>query len=80
MERKPHYLGHRRQVRERLRAHAAMLVFAYNHPSGDLTPSEMDRILTRSLMLAAQAMSMAVYDHPIVSRGGHFSFREHKLL
>ena len=35
-----------------LRHRAAALVFAHNHPNGNLTPSEQDKTLTRALVLA----------------------------
>lgn len=63
-----------------LSAKATALVFVHNHPNGDVTPSEFDKTLTRGLVLAAKTMNMTVYDHLIVSRDGHYSFRANKLL
>lgn len=59
---------------------ATTLIFVHNHPSGDVTPSEMDQIITRSLVLAARTVGVTVYDHIIVSPNGYFSFREQSLL
>jgi DNA repair protein RadC len=63
-----------------LAARATTLVFVHNHPDGNVTPSEFDKTLTRGLVLAAKTMHIAVYDHIIVSRDAHFSFRESGLL
>jgi DNA repair protein RadC len=63
-----------------LRKGAAALVFAHNHPSGDVTPSEHDKILTKALVLAASTLHIKVHDHLIVSKEHVFSFRKEGLL
>lgn len=63
-----------------LRRHAAAVVFAHNHPNGNVTPSDQDRILTRALVLAAETLQIKVLDHLIVSRDAVFSFRKEGLL
>jgi len=63
-----------------LNQHATTLIFVHNHPNGDVTPSEFDKTLTRGLLLAARTVGLTVYDHIIVSRDNHFSFRERGLL
>lgn len=63
-----------------LAARASTLVFVHNHPNGDLTPSEFDKTMTRGLVLAAKTMNVTVYDHLIVSRDGHYSFRANRLI
>ena len=70
----------RKVIEKALKHGATTLIFAHNHPTGDVTPSEMDKTITRSLVLAARAVSVSVFDHIIVSPGGHFSFRENSLL
>ena len=52
-------------------------VVAHNHPSGDPTPSNADREVTRRLRDAAALMQVRLIDHVIVGSGGRsFSFRE----
>lgn len=70
----------RKVMETALEAKATTLVFVHNHPDGNVTPSEFDKTLTRSLVLAAKTMNITVYDHFIVSRDSYFSFREHGLL
>lgn len=70
-----------RQVMEAaIRRSAAALVFAHNHPNGDVQPSEQDKTLTRALVLAASTLQIKVFDHLIVSQDHAFSFREGGLL
>ena len=52
---------------EALRAHASSVIFAHNHPSGDLTPSEQDRRLTASLVRLGEILGVRVTDYLIVS-------------
>lgn len=63
-----------------LRNHAAVLVFAHNHPNSDVTPSEQDKAITRALILAAETLQIKVFDHLIVSKDAVFSFRKEGLL
>lgn len=70
----------RKVVEMALKHGATTLIFVHNHPGGDLTPSEMDKLITRSLVLATRTVGVTVYDHIIVSKNGHYSFREHSLL
>ena len=59
-------------------AHAILL--AHNHPSGDLSPSREDEILTEKLIYAGKIMNINVLDHVIVggNEGKHYSFRENE--
>lgn len=70
----------RKVMETALETNATTLVFVHNHPDGNVNPSDFDKTLTRSLVLAARTMSISVYDHIIVSRDTHFSFRENGLL
>ncbi len=70
----------RRVVEAALRRNAAALVFAHNHPNGDVHPSEQDKVLTRALVLAAQTVQIKVLDHLVVSTDAVFSFRREGLL
>ncbi len=64
-------------------AHAFIL--AHNHPSGDPSPSEADRQLTRRIREIAQLMKIDFSDHVIIGapRAGakpYFSFREAGMM
>jgi DNA repair protein RadC len=70
----------RRVIEAALRRRAALLVFAHNHPNGDVRPSDQDKLLTRALVLAATTVQIKVLDHLIVSADTAFSFRKEGLL
>ena len=59
---------------------AAAVIFAHNHPSGDLQPSEADRRTHEQLTEAARILGLCVLDHVIVTKKGHFSFQEAGLI
>ena len=70
----------RRVIEAALKHNAAAIVIAHNHPNGDTTPSEQDKLTTRAIVLAATTVSIDVLDHIIVSTDSAFSFRKEGLL
>lgn len=70
----------RRVMDAAVRRGAGALVFAHNHPNGNVKPSEHDKTLTRALVLAAETLQIKVLDHVIVSKDEVFSFRKEGLL
>jgi len=70
----------RRVIEAALRRGAAALVFAHNHPNGEIQPTEQDKVLTRALVLAATTVQIKVLDHLIVSTEKVFSFRKEGML
>lgn len=60
--------------------HAAAILAAHNHPSGDPTPSKEDRALTATLVEAGKYMGIPVLDHIIIGDASYFSFKEHGYL
>lgn len=74
-------LAHPREVFEKaVRAGAAAVVVAHNHPSGDPQPSDDDIRLTRRLVEAGKILGIRLLDHVIVTRDGHYSFRARAQL
>ena len=70
-----------REVVKRALAHnAASVIFAHNHPSGEPTPSQADRALTRTLADALALIDVHVLDHFVVAPGAAVSFAEQGLL
>jgi DNA repair protein RadC len=66
----------REVVRAALDHHAAALIFAHNHPSGDPSPSREDMTLTRQLINACHIMGLTVHEHLIIGREGYYSFAD----
>lgn len=62
------------------RHHAAALIFAHNHPSGNPTPSATDKAITEELVFAAKLMHVKVLDHVIIGDDGYFSFADAGLI
>jgi len=73
-------LVHPREVfKPAIRASAASVVLAHNHPSGKVEPSREDREVTRRMGEAAGILGVEVLDHVIVG-DGYFSMKEHGML
>jgi DNA repair protein RadC len=63
-----------------MRASAAAVIFLHNHPSGDPTPSQEDRVLTARLVSAGALLGIHVLDHLIVGDGRYVSFADQGWL
>ncbi len=59
---------------------AAAVIFAHNHPSGELQPSESDLRIHDQLTEAGKILGLRVLDHVIVTRKGYYSFKEACLI
>ena len=59
---------------------AASVIFAHNHPSGDLHPSENDLRIHEQLADAGNILGIRILDHVIVTRKSYFSFQESGLI
>lgn len=80
-------IAHPREIfRPALIYSAYAIIVAHNHPSGDPSPSEADRRLTRRLKEAADLLQISLLDHVIIGspdgngRPGYVSFKELGLL
>lgn len=67
-------------VKAALAVNAAKLIIAHNHPSGDTTPSEADKMITTKIQHALSTVDMKVIDHIIVGGDENFSFAARGLL
>jgi DNA repair protein RadC len=70
----------REVIRAALRHHAAALIFAHNHPSGDPRPSDEDIALTRHLVWASRMVDISVHEHIVIGGDGYFSFADHGYM
>lgn len=67
-----------RQVVKRALAHnAAALILCHNHPSGNPSPSQADRLLTKRLQEALDLVDVRVLDHFIIGDGDPLSMAEY---
>ena len=63
-----------------IKQHAAAIILAHNHPSGDTEPSAEDKSITRRMVEAGELIGISVLDHIIIGRGTYMSFKQEKLL
>lgn len=64
-----------------IKARAAAIVLAHNHPSGQLRPSHHDIELTNKIIKAGDLLDIVVQDHLILSPDGqYFSFADECLI
>jgi DNA repair protein RadC len=57
--------------------HAAAILVAHNHPSGDPRPSDEDKELTRALSRSGDLLGIQFLDHVVIGDGRYYSFKEH---
>jgi DNA repair protein RadC len=62
------------------RHHAAALIVAHNHPSGNPKPSATDKAITEELVFAGKIMRVKVLDHVIIGDDRYFSFADAGLI
>lgn len=71
----------REVVKEALQRNAAAVIFAHNHTSGVVEPSDADKKITTKLQEALQHFDIRVLDHFIVGKTNEVtSFAERGLL
>ncbi|EHS94423.1 UPF0758 protein yfjY [Klebsiella michiganensis] len=70
----------REVVKRALYFNAAAVIFAHNHPSGEVTPSQADKAITQRLLHALMLVEIRVLDHLIAGGTQILSFAEHGLL
>lgn len=66
--------------REAVRAGAAAIIVAHNHPSGDPEPSRDDIALTKRLSEAGRIIGVRLLDHVVFGDGRHVSLADRDLL
>lgn len=70
----------REVVKAALAANAASVIFAHNHPSGQLVASAADITITERLKAALALVDIAVRDHFVITSEGAYSLAEHGQL
>lgn len=59
---------------------AAAIIVCHNHPSGDPSPSDEDRQVTKRLVEAGKIIGIPVLDHVIIAKQESFSLKAHGML
>lgn len=74
-------LAHPREVfKPAIRESASAVILVHNHTSGDTTPSQDDKIITKELRTAAETLGLRILDHIILARDKALSMVEEKIL
>ena len=67
-------------MKSALQLQASSLILAHNHPSGQLSPSQADRIITQKLIAAASSLDTIIADHLILNSSNFISFADEGWL
>lgn len=59
---------------------ASGIILFHNHPSGNISPSESDIILTEKLRKGAKLLEINIIDHIIIGQNTYFSFADEQKL
>ncbi|MDR0438050.1 MAG: DNA repair protein RadC [Bacteroidales bacterium] len=59
---------------------ATGFILGHNHPSGKITPSDSDILLTQKIQTAAKLLDLTVMDHIILSGNDYYSFGDDGIL
>lgn len=59
---------------------AYAIVLMHNHPSGDVQPSEADKVVTERCLACGHLLDVRLFDHIIVGGASTYSFRENGAL
>jgi len=74
-------LAHPREVfRPAIREAASAVILVHNHPSGDPTPSQEDKTITRELKGAAEVLRVRLLDHIILGKDKALSMADEKIF
>lgn len=72
---------HPREVfKEAFKYNANSIILLHNHPSGDVTPSDLDIEVTKRLVEVAEIMGIKILDHIIFGDNKYLSMKEEYLL
>lgn len=63
-----------------LKCNATSIVLIHNHPSGNLNPSEQDKVITKKLKNACEVLDLTLLDHLIITKHSYYSFSDSGLL
>jgi len=67
-------------MREAILRFATQIAVVHNHPSGSVSPSHQDKVLTQNIKRAAQTLNIRLTDHVIVTDGLYYSFNDQGAL
>ena len=66
-------------VKKVIKLKATAIILSHNHPSGDITPSSSDFMITAQIHAAVASINVALHDHIVIGKD-FYSFAEHGWL
>ena len=63
-----------------LENHAASIILAHNHPSGNFKPSQADISLTQKFVAAGNLLDIQILDHLIFTNAAYYSFADEGMI
>jgi len=63
-------------VRVGIMLNASCVILIHNHPSGEIEPSESDKLITRNIMLACKLLEIKLLDHIIIGDNKYYSMAD----
>jgi len=66
-------------VKRILELKSTAIILSHNHPSGDITPSSSDFMITAQIHAAVASINVALHDHIVIGKD-FYSFAEHGWL
>lgn len=63
-----------------LKVLASAIILVHNHPSGNLSPSDADKLITETLVNGGKLLDISVLDHIIVGNHEFSSFADNGLM
>lgn len=67
-------------IKEGVLCSAASAILYHNHPSGNPSPSNADKNVTRKIIKACHYVDLVILDHIIIGKNSYYSFADHGLL
>ncbi|MGA1847087.1 RadC family protein [Deferribacter abyssi] len=74
------YIPPREIVKKALLENAVSVILVHNHPSGNLTPSNGDKVFTETVKNALTTVGIRLLDHIIVYKNRYLSFKKEEIL
>lgn len=59
-----------------LKAHACSIVAVHNHPGGDTSPSDADKVITNKINEGGKLLDIKLLDHIIITSDSYYSFAD----
>ncbi len=67
-------------IKDVLKLEASAIILCHNHPSGAVSPSNSDRVVTKKIKTACSSIDVDVLDHIIIGGAEYMSMEEAGLM